>query len=70
MYGQLKKFRRKNDNSNTVPLKDDKKLNLWIRTQRRAIRNGTIVSWKITKLQKVELFGTPELSDAKANCGQ
>jgi hypothetical protein len=50
MYEKLKVFKM-SQNTLVVPAKHDKKLHLWLRTQRKTWRDGRLPPWKMKKLQ-------------------
>jgi len=54
MYKRLKAFREHGELP-SVSIKVDKKLSLWIRTQRKTYREGKLVQWKFLKLCKIGL---------------
>lgn len=55
MYKKLKEFRQEN-NTTIVPMKTDKKLGLWTRTQKRSWKEGKLAEWKQQKLMKLGIF--------------
>lgn len=52
MYEKLRIFKN-TQNSLVVPAKHDKKLHLWLRTQRKTWRDGRLAPWKQKKLQQL-----------------
>jgi len=64
MYKKLKEF-KDTQHTLTVPMKYDKKLSLWVRTQRKMWREGKLFDWKQKKLEKLGLTPNFELSTKK-----
>ncbi|PRP86970.1 hypothetical protein PROFUN_04952 [Planoprotostelium fungivorum] len=52
MYKRLKQFGKEHDHV-FVPIKTDKKLHLWARTQRKSKKEGKLAEWKHEKLKKI-----------------
>jgi hypothetical protein len=61
MYSKIKKFKEENKSFN-VPLKMDKKLALWIRTQKKSFKERKLADWKFKSLQSIDFFSPQEIS--------
>jgi len=68
MYKKLKEFKQ-HQHTLTVPMKHDKKLSLWVRTQRKMWREGKLYDWKQKKLEKLGLTPNFELSSKREYIG-